>query len=531
MERTVPIGQLGTAYDFWSPPEPDPSWQPIGKALDRSQEPRVPGNIDLNSRPVVHNPDGSISTVRSMSIGTDKGEVLIPTVSDDGRVLSDEEAIGLFDKTGRHLGIFDTPDAATNYAQRLHEEQARQYAQPPAAEPYNEHVPGDPAQLAGPIGRVLDFFGGRVTPMEPDLQAVQQGAAVSEPSQLRRPGMVPAVFDPATQRFHVAMPRLPDILNNGLPSAAGSGIAPAAVRAGETLLGAGPVRKAAEEAGSAATAAPIRAYHGSPTNPELLRYPDYPGVDPYAGVRVEQPIIGYHGSPHDFPVVQEGEAIYPLGKFDLSKIGTGEGAQAFGYGLYKAENEGVARSYRDALSRQANPADDVAKYWLQQGGNDRAKASELFHSYAKEAGLNPAEIAETAALIEKPAGRMYEVAIHADPERFLDWDKPSARAQAEPVRRSLDRINALSPSIWGVDYNDIVLGSRTPQGSKRLSEAGIPGIKYLDAGSRAKGDGSRNYVVFTPEIVEILRKYGLAGLAMLPPAVQAAIAQRNDGAE
>ena len=86
------------------------------------------GNIDLTNRPVTTNADGSVSTVLSMSIGTDKGEVLIPRVAPDGTVLTEEQAIALYEESGQHLGVFSSPEAATAYAEKLHDYQAELYA-------------------------------------------------------------------------------------------------------------------------------------------------------------------------------------------------------------------------------------------------------------------------------------------------------------------------------------------------------------------------------------------------------------------
>lgn len=85
------------------------------------------GNISLSNRPIVKNVDNSISTVLSKSFNFDGVEVLIPTISDDRRVLTDEEAIAQYKSTGKFLGKFSNIEEANRYAQKLHLRQQELY--------------------------------------------------------------------------------------------------------------------------------------------------------------------------------------------------------------------------------------------------------------------------------------------------------------------------------------------------------------------------------------------------------------------
>ena len=110
------------------------------------------GNIDLTTRPQVINPDGSISTIRSIGVNIDNKELLIPTVSDDGRIMSNNEAVETYRKTGKHLGIFDSPASATTWANVHHADKIDPFAS--GSKKINNPLPPPLSpELASPVER------------------------------------------------------------------------------------------------------------------------------------------------------------------------------------------------------------------------------------------------------------------------------------------------------------------------------------------------------------------------------------------
>jgi len=276
-----------------------------------------------------------------------------------------------------------------------------------------------------------------------------------------------------------------------------------------------------------------------------------------AGAEVaREKIKAYHGSPHDFD------------KFTTEAIGTGEGAQAYGHGLYFAEAEDVARGYRNALQSPEivvdmdNPVrQQVAKRInsKMQGNalrratlDDAIKGAETDLRKEIVSGGQGAQdrLRELKAMrmegIELGnSGSMYQVEIDASPDEFLDWNLPLSE-QSEQVKKAigLDRsllgedlskeaIYEYMKKTSGVDNSNLAEGiSRFHLGEKNYlsgvrgealapvdaeelgsivaAPQGIKGIRYKDANSRGKEGGTSNYVVFDENLISIARKYGIA---------------------
>tara|TARA_R110002074_G_C12418773_1_gene655727 strand:+ start:44 stop:1183 length:1140 start_codon:yes stop_codon:yes gene_type:complete len=240
-------------------------------------------------------------------------------------------------------------------------------------------------------------------------------------------------------------------------------------------------------------------------------------------------IKAFHGTPHK------------VDKFSMDKIGTGEGAQAYGHGLYFAESEDVAKQYADTFATQSRwhldgkeIAPDISNLLDRTDGN-LIKAKQLAADNLKSARARSAvdstvnldrQINDLTKIneiqgIPKKNSNLYNVNLDVNPEDLLDWDAPLSE-QPKKVQdlakyynitttpsgmreaRGSDIYTIISQRMQKPPFDSATRNPGTVEGSSFLKEQGIPGLKYYDGMSRGAGEGTRNYVMFDDNLIDIV---------------------------
>lgn len=242
----------------------------------------------------------------------------------------------------------------------------------------------------------------------------------------------------------------------------------------------------------------------------------------------------WHGTPYDFDA------------FNLSGIGSGEGNQAHGWGLYFAQDREVSEAYKEILGDKGSTVElngDVwtvnesgdwettgktAKYGeaigyaldaLEEHGTKNAAISSL-QKDLKEGRFRGTYIAEAQKAVNilqqgeakgHKGGRLLEAEI-PDMDVLLDEQK-SFKEQPEKVKSALSELisntgegqlsgrlfkNATGKSIYKMLSN---LYGDDKRASLKLNEFGVKGITYKGT------QDERCYVVFDDKAIEIRNKY------------------------
>lgn len=251
----------------------------------------------------------------------------------------------------------------------------------------------------------------------------------------------------------------------------------------------------------------------------------------------------YHGSGASFD------------RFDHSFMGTGEGAQAYGWGTYVTEVEGIGKSYaekaadpakKDYLYEELTKLKNIIRYEPNLYIDNRSTISDLKKQIKELEEIQrndpdfdfeiprlkeyEKEWEHIEDLISKVSTRvLYTVEIPDDTgENYLDWDKPITKKQIKRIqdylsenyrKNKLDNFNAsIAPSTavnaeeidkWSMRGENIyktlenLLGGDR-EASEALLQCGFTGIKYpAQATTGGRSDGARNYVIFNENDLQI----------------------------
>lgn len=261
----------------------------------------------------------------------------------------------------------------------------------------------------------------------------------------------------------------------------------------------------------------------------------------------------YHGTPHT------------VDKFSMDKIGTGEGAQSYGWGLYFAGDKAVAKYYQDQLSKKittlyidGNKYDGGSSYYdlnevdqmiasayhsmgvgykSQKGLVDELKSRSkgAFKEWKERYKAAIEKAKSDAVRVEAEKGKLYKVELAPTAEEYLLWDKPLSE-QSNKVKAAIQKIlsrgklverlkaagelgdytsdeimKLKGEDLYDMVWQDKIINDKKAEPAKEkhkqtseiFHKLGVRGIKYLDGSSRTDGKGSFNYVIFSEDDIEI----------------------------
>lgn len=235
------------------------------------------------------------------------------------------------------------------------------------------------------------------------------------------------------------------------------------------------------------------------------------------GNQTVSPLTVYHGSPAKF------------NRFDRTKIGSGEGAQAYGYGHYVAETPSVAEGYRKTLSPNeliksgqkleykdmdvitSGVANDIAN-----AGGNIAKVKNMYEKmssqkFGGDIAKKRLEVLNNLGddLQVQKGGNLYEIDLPDEQiARMLDFDKPLMN-QSKEIQALAKQYGLTDADHMGGDLI-AAMDAKRPSGAELMRQSGVPGIRYLDQGSRGTNEGTSNFVVFpgNEELLTIMKRNG-----------------------
>lgn len=256
-----------------------------------------------------------------------------------------------------------------------------------------------------------------------------------------------------------------------------------------------------------------------------------------------------------------GTGVRGIQRMLMERVASGTGALEQGWGIYSAEERQVAETYREELARsrqrrerprlQGEPVAAMRRLATrvretaadrrqlgpeQRGLPEHLQSLDMLALEVQEA-IDAGDTARGTQLLERAAqlsvplegirheetGQVYQLEI-PDREELMDWDARFSQMPAAMQAKLEEAVRAAGMPqgvrTFGEDptgqqiYNDLALtwgrpGNRAARrrASMTLLRAGIPGLMYWDQESRAAGRGTRNFVVWDEERIEITDTY------------------------